>query len=217
MSETLVLEAQKREVTGKKVKTVRAEGFVPATVYQTGKESANVKVDYQTFKKAFAQVGYAQPVELHIGSDKRLAMIKDVHVDPARNVFVHAAFHAIRADRIVEAEVKIVIEGDVPAESKGNFLVRQHDTILVKGKPADLPEAMIVKADSLIEPGDSVTVADLEPVKNVEIVTEPEAQLAVVTEPTVIEEDEEEEEVVDAADVPADNGGDSEESSDSAE
>lgn len=213
MSDTLVLEVQKREATGKKVKAVREEGFIPATVYQHGKDSVNVKVDYQVFRKAFAQVGYAQPVELHIGGEKRLAMVKDVHVDPAKNTFEHVAFHAIRADRLVEAEVSVHIEGDVPAEAKGNFIVRQNDTIMVKGKPADLPEYLSVSAESLQEPGDSITVADLQAVPNVEFLAEPELTLATVEEPRV-EEEPAEEEVVDAADVPSAHGGDEESSSD---
>ncbi len=216
MSDTLVLEVEKRDATGKKVKAIRAEGYIPATIYQNGKESVNAKVPYQVFKKAFSQVGYAQPVELHLGGEKRLAMVKDVHVDPAKNTFEHIAFHAIRADRLVEAEVSIHIEGDVPAEAMGNFLVRQNDTIMVKGKPADLPEYLTVSAESLKEPGDSVTVADLAKVPNVEFLSEPSTTLATVEAPRV-EEEPEEEEAVDAADVPAAHGDDNESSSNDAD
>jgi hypothetical protein len=80
----------------------------------------------------------------------------------------------------------------------------------VKGLPADLPDMVVVMADSLINPGDSVTVADIVPISGIEIITEPEAQLAVVTEPTAQEEEPEETEDVDASDVPAANGGDDE-------
>ena len=137
-------------------------------------------------------------------------MIKDVHVDPAKNTIMHVAFHAVNAKDPVESEVRVHIEGDVPAEKDGNFLVRQNDVVTVKGLPADLPDMVVVMADSLINPGDSVTVADIVPISGIEIITEPEAQLAVVTEPTAQEEEPEETEDVDASDVPAANGGDDE-------
>lgn len=215
MSTNIQLAAQKREITGKKVSAVRAEGFIPATIYQHGKDSVNVKVEYQPFVKAFASAGYGQPVHIKIEGKERLAMIKHVHVDPAKNTYMHVEFHAVRADREVEAEIPVHIVGDVPAEQTGNFLVRPNDHVVVKAKPADLPESFDVSAETLVNPGDSLTVADIKDVaKGVEMVSEPELTLAVVEEPRAVEEPEEDEDV-DAADVPSDNGGDSDESSES--
>lgn len=208
MSDSIVLEAQKREVTGKKVKALRAEGLVPATVYQKGKDPVSVQVSYQPFVKAYAAAGLGQPVELHVDGDKRLTMIKDVAIDPVKNTVTHVAFHAVRADRVVEAEIPVSIVGDIPAEGKGNFVVRPNDVVTVKAIPAKLPESFEISGEKLQEAGDTITVADITVPADVEMVSEPELQLAVAEEPRVVEEPEEEE-VVDAADVPADNGGDS--------
>ncbi len=208
MSDSIVLEAQKREVTGKKVKALRAEGLVPATVYQKGKDPVSVQVSYQPFVKAYAQAGLGQPVELQVDGEKRLTMIKDVAIDPVKNTVTHVAFHAVRADRVVEAEIPVHIEGDIPAEAKGNFVVRPNDHVVVKAIPAKLPESFEVSGEKLQEAGDAITVADITMPADVEMVSESELQLAVAEEPRVVEEPEEEE-VVDAADVPADNGGDS--------
>lgn len=206
MSDLIALSVNKREVTGKKVKTLRDEGQLPATVYQKGKDSVSVTIGYQDFAKVYAQAGLAQPVELDVNGEKRLAMIKDVQMDPARNTVSHVALHAVRADRIVEAEIPVVVVGDVPAEQKGNFVVRPNDTVTVKAKPADLPEQFEVSGELMQEAGDSITVAALTAPAGVEIVSEPETPLAVAEEPRVVEEEPEEEEV-DAADVPSDNGG----------
>jgi large subunit ribosomal protein L25 len=119
---------------------------------------------------------------------------------------MHVAFHAVNANDPVEAEVPVHIEGEVPAEKLGNFIVRQNDHVLVKALPANLPEFMVVDAAKLEHPGDHVTVADIHPVVNVEILSELELTLATVEEPRVQEEPEADE-VVDAADVPSANGG----------
>lgn len=206
MSDTFELIAEKREVTGKKVQSIRRNGFVPATVYEKGKESTNVQVEYVPMSKAYATVGLGQPVSLIVDKKKYLTMIKDVHIDPSKNTIMHVAFHAVNANDPVEAEVPVHIEGEVPAEKQGNFIVRQNDHVLVEALPANLPEFMVVDAALLVNPGDHITVADIKPIPNVEILSEPELTLAVVEEPRV-EEEPEATEVVDAADVPSDNGG----------
>ena len=217
MSDSISLVADPRTVTGSKVKNLRAEGFIPATIYQKGKESVSVQVQYQPFVKAYTAAGLGQPVELQVGKETRLAMIKEVDVDPARHTYRHIAFHAVRADRVVEAEIPVIVEGDAPAEVAGNVVKYPNDIVLVKAIPAKLPENITVSAELLKEAGDSITVADIKAIPDVEIASAPETQLAVAEEPRVVEEEPEETEVVDAADVPSDNGGGSDESSDSEE
>jgi len=209
MADTFELLAEKREITGKKVRALRNEGYIPATVYEKGKDSINVRVSYLPLVKAYRQVGQAQPVSLVVDGKKYLTMIKDAHIDPARNTIMHVAFHAVNAKDPVEAEIPVVITGDVPAEQAGNFIVRPNDHVLVKALPTNLPEELHVSAESLKLPGDHVTVADLEAIKDVEILSDPELTLATVEEPRAVEEEpEEDEEAVDAADVPSANGGD---------
>ena len=217
MSDKIVLSAEKRTATGKKVRALRRDGKVPATVYEKGKESFNIEMEYIPFSKVWAAAGTGQPVEITVGKETHLTMIKDVAIDPAKNTILHAAFHAVNKNDPVEAEVPVHIEGDVPAEQQGNFIVRPNDHVLVKALPANLPEAMNVSAEKLIDPGDSVTVADITPVADVEILAEPELPLAIVEEPKAGEEESEETEEVDAADVPSDNGGEQDEDSSDSE
>lgn len=206
MSDTIELNAEKREITGKKVQKIREDGYIPAVIYEKGKESLNIRVQYIPLTKAYSSAGQGQPVELTVGTQKYLTMIKDVHIDPAKNTIMHVAFHAVNANDPVEAEIPVHIEGDVPAEQLGNFIVRPNDHILVKALPAKLPEVINIDASKLENPGDHLTVADVAAIADVEILSEPEMVLATVEEPRAIEEEPEAEEDVDAADVPSDNG-----------
>ncbi len=206
-SDAVVLTAEKREVQGKKVRSIRREGFVPGVVYEKGKESVDIQMQYMPMAKVFSVVGKGLPVELHVEKKQYLTMIKDVHMDPVKNTIMHVAFHAVNKNDPVEAEVPVHLQGEVPAEKVGNFIVRANDHVMVRALPADLPEMLIVEADKLVEPGDSLTVADIIPVPKVEILSEPELALATVEEPRVAEEPEPSGEIS-AADVPADNGGD---------
>lgn len=206
-SDTFALDAEKRQITGKKVSKIREDGFIPAVVYEKGKESINVRVPYMPLVKAYQAVGMAQPIELSIENKKHLTMIKDVHMDPVKHTIMHVAFHAVNANDPVEAEIPVHIEGDVPAELQGNFIVRPNDHVTVKALPTNLPEFFAVSADKLMNPGDHLTVADLKAIPNVEILSEEHTVLATVEEPRAVEEEPEEVEEVDAADVPSENGG----------
>src|SRR5690606_32803750 len=104
----------------------------------------------------------------------------------------------VNANDPVEAEIPVHIEGDVPAEQRGNFIVRQNDHVMVRALPSKLPEYLAVSAEKLENPGDSLTVADLIVPSDVEMLSEPELTLATVEEPRKVEEPEPEE-VVDAA------------------
>jgi large subunit ribosomal protein L25 len=209
MSESIVLVAQKREVAGKKVQALRRDGLIPATVYEKGKESFNVQVEYNPLVKVYSAVGMGQPIMLEIGTKKYLTMVKDIHRDPAKNTIMHVAFHAVNANEPVEAEVSVHIEGEVPAEKLGNFIVRPNDTVTVSALPTDLPEYISVSADKLEQPGDHLTVADLVVPKELTILSEPDTVLATVEEPRKVEEEPAPEAAVDAADVPSAHGGES--------
>ncbi len=204
-SEAVVLTAEKREVQGKKVRSIRREGLVPGVVYEKGKESVDVQMQYLPMVKAYSVVGKGLPVQLQVEKKQYLTMIKDVHMDPVKNTIMHVAFHAVNKNDPVEAEVPVHIEGEIPAEKVGNFIVRPNDHVMVKALPADLPEQLVVLAEKLAEPGDTLTVADIVAVPKVEILSEPELTLAIVEEPRIVEEPETAEEI-NAADVPADNG-----------
>ncbi len=208
-SDKIVLDAQKREVTGKKVKALRRDGIIPATMYEKGKDSVSLQMPYMKIKKTWEAAGKSQPVELSVEGKKHLAMIKDATYDPVKATLTHVAFHAINKNEVVEAEVQIHLEGDVPAEQQGNFIVRPNDVVTIKALPADLPEVLNVSAEMLVEVGDTLKVSDIEVPEGVEIVTDPELPIVVVEEPRVQEEPEETEEV-DAADVPSDHGSEEE-------
>jgi len=216
-SDKITLSVEKRKITGKKVRVLREAGLLPATVYEKGKDSISVQMPFMDMVKTWREAGKSQPIEMTVDGKKLLTIIKDVSYDPVKAVLTHVSFQAIKQDVAIEAEVAIRIEGDVPAEKQGNFIVRPNKEVIVKALPANLPEVLVVSAETLLEPGDSLKVSDIELPEGVEIISEGELPLAVVEEPRAIEEPEEEEEDEDAADVPSEHGGDGDEGEESSD
>ena len=163
MGNKIELTLDKREVHGKKVARLRQEGIVPATVYGPGMKPVSVQVAHNLMEKIYRQAGSYTPVHLSIGGKKRLAMIKEVNLEPVKRTIHHVSFHAVKANEAVTAEVPVRIIGgnESEAEKAGLVILQAIDKLEVKALPMELPESLEITAENLKEAGDKLTVADI--------------------------------------------------------
>ena len=105
--DTITVDLEAREVTGKKVKSLRRQGIVPAVIHDHGKDSVNVQVEYQTAHKAFMKAGKHHPVLITAHGKKYTAIIRNVTRDPKYNTISHIVFNAIKANEKVAAEIPV--------------------------------------------------------------------------------------------------------------
>jgi len=184
------LELQSREIIGKRLADLRADGFVPAVIHNHGQESLHVMGPQVQLEKIYAAAGKHHPLQLKAGSQEFLALIKDAHFNPVKRRLDHLVFQAIRQDEKVEAEVPIHIEGDIPAEKIGLEVLHQLDHIEIEALPRDLIDAVKVDGTKLAELGDKVMVSDLTVPATVTILTDLEHPIVTVVEPRVTVEEE---------------------------
>lgn len=172
MGEKITIELKKRDLFGKKVKQLRKEGLTPVIVYGAGIEATPGQVESGAASKVFKAAGHHAPVHLTVDGKKKIAMIKDVDIDPVRHDIRHMAFHAVKQNQPVEAEVavRLIGEGESEAEKAGLVILQALDTVQVKALPMDLPEAIEVDITGLKEAGEKVTLADAKLPKDVELV-----------------------------------------------
>jgi large subunit ribosomal protein L25 len=171
-----------RQVLGKGLNRLRADGSVPAVIHNHGQASIHVMATETELLKVYRAAGKHHPLNLEVGSDKYLALIKDAHFDPVRRRLQHVVFQAIRQDETVEAEVPIRIEGDIPAEKVGLMVLHQLDSVEVEALPKNLPDELVVSAEGLAELHDKLTVGDLKVPEGVTVTTDPEHPIATVVE-----------------------------------
>lgn len=183
--ETITVELKEREVLGKGLAKLRADGTVPAVIHDHGKPSMHAQGDYMKLTKVYSQAGKHHPVEVKIGGKQRLAMIKDVDFEPAKRRMRHVVFQAIKQNETVEAEIPVVFKAEVeiPAEKASLLVLKQLDHVLVKALPKALPDELVVDPSTLTEVGDHLTVADIPVPEGVTLLTPLESSLAVVEMP----------------------------------
>ncbi|MBR2855473.1 50S ribosomal protein L25 [Candidatus Saccharibacteria bacterium] len=208
------LTLEKREVTGKKLKALRATGMIPSVVY--GKdEPVMLSSEYVATEKVLNGAGYHSPIDLDMAGKSQLAIVKNVAIDPVSRKIMNIEFQAVSESAVVEATTPVVIVGFEDSEASKIYhfaLTQSIEELDVKAKPADLPKELTVNAAALKSVEDKLTVADIELPAGVELADkelDSEQVVASLYDPAAEAEKREAEgttEAVDAADVPSDNG-----------
>ena len=146
------LAIEKRDVTGKKTKKMRAEGNMPAVFYGKKEPSTSISVSYRAFEKVFKEAGYSAVVALLGLGETKEALIHDVAIDPVKDTPRHADFYIVEKGQKVHVEIPIEFEGVAPAVKElGGVLVKVIHTVEVEAEPARLPQNIIVDVSSLVD------------------------------------------------------------------
>lgn len=208
------LTLEKREITGKKLKSLRDAGLIPSVVYGD-KEPVLAASEYVATEKVLALAGYHSPIDLDVAGKKQLAIVKDIQTDPVSRKIVNIEFQAVSKDAVVEATTPIIIVNfeESDASKLYHFAMTQAiEEIDVKAKPSDLPKELTIDASNLKTVEDKITIASIVLPKGVELANkelDTEQVVASLYDPAAEADKREAEAVepaVEAADVPADNG-----------
>ena len=179
--------AQKREIMGKAVKTLRDGGFIPAELYGREFENIHLSIPEKDFNKIFNEAGESTIINLTVGGEKIPVLINDIFTDPLSNKISHIDFYRVRMDEKTEVSVPFEFVGEAQAvkEKKGILIKAMHE-LEIRALPADLPHNIEIDVSGLAEIGETIHVKDIKPIKGVEFLAEPEAVIVTVTE--IVEE-----------------------------
>lgn len=183
------LSLNKREVTGKKLRNLRAEGMIPSVVY--GGEMPLLTVSsYNATEKTLREVGYHSPVELDLDGTAQLAIVKNIDIDPVSRRILNVEFQAISADKVVEATTPIkIMNYDQSEAAKKHYVLQQVlEEVEIKARPSDLPEEIIADGKDLATTEDKLTLANLQMPEGVELADKelaPTTAVATVYDPAV--------------------------------
>lgn len=190
------LSAKIREVQGRKVKTLRKKGILPAILYGHKIKNLNLELDLKDFEKAFKEAGESSLLQLKIdgqkekGAQEVSVLIKDVKRDPLTEKFLHVDFYQPILEEEMEALVPLVFEGESKAvKDLGGTLFKEISEVKVKSLPQNLPREIKVDIGKLVAFEDRILIKDLPVPKGVKILRNPEEILALVSRPSKVEEE----------------------------
>ena len=175
------LNAVPRDITGRKVKNLRRQGNIPATVYGKNVKSVSIQVGGDEFRKLYAQTGETGLIELSLGSDKRPVLVHTVQVHPVGGHILHIEFHQVDLKEKVTAKVPVEFTGEAGAVvDKKGVLLTILDEVDVEALPTDIPQKIELDVSGLVDVDQELKVSDLKVPHGVTILTDSEQTLVKV-------------------------------------
>jgi large subunit ribosomal protein L25 len=193
---------ENRELTGRKIKHLRTQGLVPATIYGKKITSVNISIHQADFKKVYSETGESGLIELTIGKAVYPVLVNNRQIHPVSGEILHVEFHKVDLNEKVKTKVPVELIGEAPAVAqKVGALLQLIDELEVEALPTDLPEKLIVDVATLVALNDEVTVADIKVSPQVSILAE--KTLAIVRVEALVSKQAEVEAAKDAAQAQA--------------
>lgn len=194
----VVIQANRREVFGKKVKALRREGLLPAVVYGTKIEPIAISLDTHEASRTLEKLSPSALVVVEVEGEQHYTLVRDKQRNPVRGSIIHVDFQAVSLTETVRADLNINLIGEAPAiETYLGIVVPSLEQLSIECLPKDLPDRIDVDISGLKEIGDSILVGDLVVPEGVDILSDPDEVVVVVIAQAAEEVEEVEEEVID--------------------
>ena len=175
------LAAQIRTVLGRKVKTLRKQGILPAHVFGHKIETIHIQVEKKEFEKVFEKTGETGIISLEIDKEKRPVLIKNIQVHPITDEPIHIDFYQVNLSEKVTVNVPLEIIGEAPAEQKKvGLMLTPVSELEIEALPAGIPENIQVDVSKLENIGDEIRVKDL-PIDKSKVEVKTDEEIVVVS------------------------------------
>ena len=173
------LSAEERTIVGKKVKTLRKQGLVPAVVYGPGlTETVQITVEERAFAKFYQVHGHSTLLKLTSNGKNYQVLIRDVQVDPVRRNPVHVDFFAPNLKKETTASVPLML---INTPDGPGIFTPVLSELHVSGLPREIPNRIEVDCSVLQNEGDSLRVGDLQVPEGITVLTHDEEVIATLT------------------------------------
>jgi len=193
--DNIVLDANKRDVLGKKVKHLRIEGKVQAVVYGREIEPLAIVLDQKTTTKTLASTSGSTLVTLNVEGNEIAVLVREKQFGIIDRKLMHVDFQAVILGEMIKARARVVLQGDAPAVSElMAMLISGAETVEIECLPKDLLDEVLVDVSGLDRFGAGIYVRDLEFPEGVTPLDSPDTMLALTVAPAVEEEEPTEEE-----------------------
>lgn len=201
MADHFLLNAQSRNLAGKRAKKLRRDGIIPAVIYGQG-NNLSIQVDNLPLRRVLREAGMTSLIEIDLEGDRRTVLAKAVQTHQTRGDLIHVDFYEVDMKTKLVVEASLVTRGIAAPVLEG---IGSTSLTLYNVEIECLPDNLISEIEvdlSLIEmPEDMIYVRDLDVPSGVTILADDDTVVARFEYLVAEEEEEEEEEDLLFADV----------------
>jgi large subunit ribosomal protein L25 len=183
-----------RNVTGKKVKSLRRQGIIPCHLYGRGTESLAVQASESDVTSLLRTSGRNAVIDLQINgeSEARPVVLRSVQRDPVSGELVHLDFFQVSLTERMRVGVPLVLVGEAPAVSMyGGVLLQSLDQLSIEALPTEVPKHIEVDVSRLEAVDSALFIRDLMVPASIQVLDDPGLVVAKVAAPRLAVEVEE--------------------------
>ena len=178
MSDRVTIAAEPRTVTGKKVKQLRRQGFVPGVVYGQS-EPMNVQMDAKQLRRALRVAGMTQLATLDVEGKEYTVLAREIQQHVTRRDVLHVDFMEVDMSATIRSEADLVTVGESNAVATDTGMIAQSMySVEIECLPDALVSQIEVDLSLIATPSDSIHVRDLEVPRGVTILADEDALVA---------------------------------------
>jgi large subunit ribosomal protein L25 len=190
--EKVVINATHRTVKGKQVKQLRRQGQLPGVLYGHNIAPTAISMDARDATRILSSMTASSLVTIVLDGKENAALVREKQRNFIRGNLLHVDFQVVSLTERIRAKVGIQITGLAPAVKDFNgVLVNGLGEIEVESLPQDLPERVTIDISSLMRIGDGIYVRDVPAIEKVDILSNLDEMLVIITgsaEEEVVEE-----------------------------
>jgi len=161
--EKVVINAEKRDVVGKKVGSLRRQGLIPGVMYGHNEPPFPIIMNAREIERVINNLTSSSIVTVKVDGESHQALIREKQKDYIRNQIIHLDFQILSLKEKIRSKIEVKLVGVAPAVKNFNGIVLQErEFIDVEALPADLPERITVDISGLENIGDLIRVGDLD-------------------------------------------------------
>jgi len=161
--EKVVINAEKRDVVGKKVGSLRRQGLIPGVMYGHNEPPFPIIMNAREIERVINNLTSSSIVTVKVDGESHQALIREKQKDYIRNQIIHIDFQILSLKEKIRSKIEVKLVGVAPAVKNFNGIVLQErEFIDVEALPADLPERITVDISGLENIGDLIRVGDLD-------------------------------------------------------
>lgn len=178
MSDNNKLVAEARTEFGKgAARRTRRNNQIPAVLYGHGTAPVHVALPGHQTMLALKQQNAL--LEIDLDGDVQLALAKDIQRDPVKQVIEHVDLLIVRKGEKVEVEVAVHVTGNA---QPGTIIIFEAQTVLIEALATAIPSSIEANVENFAA-GSVVYARDLILPEGATLITEPDADVVLVSAP----------------------------------
>jgi large subunit ribosomal protein L25 len=189
----ITLKVDLRTALGKKNRALRRQGITPIHMYGLNEDSESLQADDKELRTVLRAAGRTTPVTLKVAGGKdTVTIVREIAKHAVSGDVQHVDFQRVDVQQEVETPVPVSLTGqeEAPGTSGGAGVVTQGAfEILVRAKPFDVPNEIVVDCSGLMEVDSAITAGEIKLPSGVTLAGLPDDRIAWIQPPRVSADD----------------------------